>query len=64
MCYESYKIRNINTYKFCGKVVLAEKPYYDRQPDIYNHDRQVCIFPLRIKQSDADVGYVPEYGFL
>ena len=62
--FESYKIGNKNTYKFCGKVVLAEKPYYDRQADICHHDRQVCIFPLRIKQSDADVGYVPEYGLL
>ena len=50
------------TYTFCGKVVLADKPYYDRQKDANWKDRQVCMFPLRLKKSDEDIGYIAAGG--
>ena len=58
---EAYLFECSNSlYRFCGKVVLAEKPYYDRQRDVNWRDRQVCMFPLRLKKSEEDIGYVPD----
>ena len=59
---EAYLFESRNSlYTFCGKVVLAGKPYYDRQKDANFNERQVCMFPLRKKQSDQDIGFVPDY---
>ena len=43
-------------YTYIGPVVLAGQPYYDKQKDIHDDDRRVCIFPLRLKKAPNDRG--------
>lgn len=52
--------RKNRVYTYVGKVVLATKPYYGRQSDSMGKDRQVCIFPLRLKKNENDKGYIVE----
>ena len=60
---EAYLFKYFNKkYKFMGKVVLADKPYYDRQLDEKRQVRRVCIFPLRVKKSETDRGYLTNYN--
>ena len=38
-----------NVYEYEGEVMLADKPFYEKQRDASNKERQVVIFPLRFK---------------
>mgnify|MGYP003589696382 CR=1 FL=1 len=38
-----------NVYEYEGEVVLAGKPFYEKQRDESNKERQVVIFPLCFK---------------
>lgn len=38
-----------NVYEYEGEVMLADKPFYEKQRDESNKERQVVIFPLRFK---------------
>ena len=53
---------NNSQYTYLGKVVLASEPYFSRQPDVLGRDRRVCIFPIRSKIDDNDMGYIPAYN--
>lgn len=44
-------------FEYVGRVVLAEKPYYGEQIDKNKNKRKVCIFPLRLKESENDKGF-------
>lgn len=40
-------------YSFTGKVVLADTPYFETQPDETGLLRKACVFPLKIKDGNA-----------
>lgn len=44
-----FEVFTAKTYTYIGEVVLADKPYQEKQPDIKGQERFVWVFPLRLK---------------
>lgn len=44
-----FEVFETSKYTYKGEVSLSAEPYQDRQTDIDNQDRNVWIFPLKLK---------------
>lgn len=50
-----FEVFTVKTYTYIGEVVLADKPYQERQPDVEDQERLVWVFPLRLKSGAPPV---------
>lgn len=50
-----FEVFTVKSYTYIGEVVLADKPYQERQPDAKGKERSVWVFPLRLKSGDLPV---------
>ena len=50
--FEAFKA---NEYIYRGEVILADQPYQEKQPDSEGTDRNVWMFPLRLKDGSVPI---------
>lgn len=43
-----FEVKTAKKYTFIGKVKLSREPYYEKQKDEDNRERQVIIFPIKL----------------